>query len=77
MKKIPKKDWEDCPYCDNTGMIVKFRQKVFPLKNAKGKTTPISTLEPSPHYEKCFWCRKNPKSIYNQKKLREKEKDVK
>ena len=68
---MPQDQWEDCPRCDNSGTIVKYRTMVKPMKNSKGQTKPVETPEPEPNYQRCSWCHKNPRSIFNQKKLRQ------
>jgi len=72
IKKLPKEEWEDCPYCDNSGTIIKHRTMVKPMKNAKGNMQPVETPEPKPHFKRCSWCHNNPKSVFNQKKSRKK-----
>lgn len=73
IKKIPKDKWEDCPNCDNSGTIIKYRTMVRPMKNAQGNVKPVETPEPDPHFKRCQWCRANPRSIFNQEKIREEQ----
>ena len=74
IKQISKDQWEDCPRCDNSGTIIKYRTMVRPMKNAQGNIKPVETPEPKPNFKRCHWCHANPKSVYNQRNLRREQK---
>ena len=75
IKNLPRKDWEDCPYCENTGTYVTYRTMVIPMDTTLDKNQPVDTLEPKPNYHRCHWCHNNPASVYNQRELRKEEED--
>ena len=57
--KRPKEDWENCPLCNNDGIIPEREIDIDPDGNVSEDWFPTQ----------CEFCYTNPKSIFNQKRL--------
>jgi hypothetical protein len=75
MKKIPKNQWEDCPNCNNEGSYMTggihyvTRDMALDACEPDMEGMPIDQTE----HIQCEFCWRNPNSIFNQKRLREKK----